>query len=423
MLRLLKYLFLWLVINGFVAVAAKTDDPAGWTLIPSLVLASLVYAKRHRPHLLRRRRTEITSRDVVAPAHLFMNQEVKEEDQRQIAFSRTRWRSLTRHYRDLLRLAPTSFLSKSPKAVFEDQGAMESLFQFSAKHKEGLYDEVVNARLDESNNGSSKEAALFLKLMQQKHRVDKRTTLGALAYLGEEVEFIQYRNAMIASGPSTLDELLEGTVLYDLRRSRVSRARIMRYAAERGIRATRSTRKIKTLYEAKLDELRLRTFEKNLASDEERRSESIDEQMRLASLEEFFAYTSEHDLSINPSDYKVRPSDYSRSSSVDDLYKREMESELTTVFGGVCCMCGAGMGQIEFDHFWIPKSAGGNFAMQSKQGHFVNNCIPLCRTCNASKGARSFLDFFPRQKIEGIIAKSQSLNAVLNSRMSALGNP
>ena len=74
MKRGLKYLVMWGVINGFIAAASGAEDPVGWTLVPSLVLTSLVYVKRHRPHLLRRRRTGRTARDVLAPAHLFMNQ-------------------------------------------------------------------------------------------------------------------------------------------------------------------------------------------------------------------------------------------------------------------------------------------------------------------------------------------------------------
>ena len=52
------------------------------------------------------------------------------------------------------------------------------------------------------------------------------------------------------------------------------------------------------------------------------------------------------------------------------------------------------MGALQFDHFWFPKSAGGNFLMRSLDGIYVNNCIPLCGSCNASKGKRDFRDFF-----------------------------
>jgi hypothetical protein len=75
------------------------------------------------------------------------------------------------------------------------------------------------------------------------------------------------------------------------------------------------------------------------------------------------------------------------------------------------------MQQLEFDHFWLPKSQGGNFAMRSTAGYYVNNCIPLCRSCNASKGAKSFLEFFPHEEVEGVIEKSQSMNGYINSHM------
>jgi hypothetical protein len=81
------------------------------------------------------------------------------------------------------------------------------------------------------------------------------------------------------------------------------------------------------------------------------------------------------------------------------------------------------MGQLEYDHFGLPKSRGGNFLMRSKAGLYVNNCIPLCRTCNSSKGNRDFRAFFTVEEIEEILKRSLSINKYVNQYMVDFYDP
>lgn len=61
--------------------------------------------------------------------------------------------------------------------------------------------------------------------------------------------------------------------------------------------------------------------------------------------------------------------------------------------------------------------------MRSKNGVYVNNCIPLCRSCNASKSNKDFREFFTESEISRIIEISQSINAYINEEMIDFSDP
>ena len=61
--------------------------------------------------------------------------------------------------------------------------------------------------------------------------------------------------------------------------------------------------------------------------------------------------------------------------------------------------------------------------MRSHTGIYVNNCIPLCRSCNSSKGKRDYRDFFDEEELIEVIKRSQSLNHYLNENMLDFNDP
>lgn len=76
-------------------------------------------------------------------------------------------------------------------------------------------------------------------------------------------------------------------------------------------------------------------------------------------------------------------------SSID--YTHQEWKEAVIYFGGECCYCGKTMRKGERltkDHL-IPISAGGR-TVQS-------NIVPACHSCNSSKGAEDFRDWFMKQ--------------------------
>jgi hypothetical protein len=123
-------------------------------------------------------------------------------------------------------------------------------------------------------------------------------------------------------------------------------------------------------------------------------------------------------MSLALTDYIIVGPDYSRDSRLDNQYKARFSYALSKAFNGHCCRCGEGMGQLEFDHCWWPKSKGGNFVMRHRSGVYVNNCIPLCRSCNSSKSNKDFREFFSEEEISRIMEISQSLNAYINEQMA-----
>ena len=61
--------------------------------------------------------------------------------------------------------------------------------------------------------------------------------------------------------------------------------------------------------------------------------------------------------------------------------------------------------------------------MRGVSGIYVNNCIPLCRSCNASKGKRDFREFFSDDELIEVIERSQSINAEVNQHMAHFDDP
>lgn len=112
--------------------------------------------------------------------------------------------------------------------------------------------------------------------------------------------------------------------------------------------------------------------------------------------------------------YFIVGSDYSRESRIDRFYKQHIRYTLSKAFNGHCCKCNEGMGQLEFDHFWLPKSQGGNFAMRHKNGLYINNCIPLCKSCNLSKSAKNYLDFFSQDEVVRLLSINKQVESKLN---------
>lgn len=76
--------------------------------------------------------------------------------------------------------------------------------------------------------------------------------------------------------------------------------------------------------------------------------------------------------------------------------KRNLPHTLTTEewevikknFSNKCCYCGKD-GPLKQDHF-VPLSKGGEYTR--------NNIVPACQSCNSSKGAKDFYEWYPRHR-------------------------
>lgn len=90
--------------------------------------------------------------------------------------------------------------------------------------------------------------------------------------------------------------------------------------------------------------------------------------------------------STDPNRYEIERRDYSRSNSDERLYKTKWWPTLMRIYDCRCALCGEDRDGVELDHFWIPKSHGGNLVLRDRElGMFINNGVPLCTTCNRHK--------------------------------------
>lgn len=270
-------------------------------------------------------------------------------------------------------------------------------------------------------NGSREPLNLFLATMQKKYQLAPRASATLLVYVHDESAYLAFAKELLAQNSSDLSAHIESIVRQNIYRNQEPNYRhIQRLLLENGHKKNGVTiDKIERQYNQIRERLSIEQFEKSLENDEQTTFVSPEEQMRLDRTWEEISRRISQELDISTDSYYIVPPDYSRDSRIDRFYRDRFAQVLSRAFDGHCCKCGEGMGQLQYDHFWYPKSAGGNFLMRSRSGLYVNNCIPLCGSCNASKGKRDFRDFFTEDELVEVIQKSQSINTVINERMAA----
>lgn len=132
------------------------------------------------------------------------------------------------------------------------------------------------------------------------------------------------------------------------------------------------------------------------------------------------------DISTDHQEYMIYGPDFSRSSRMDEYVRNHLWGSIKFLHGGKCAHCHRPEhyveGSLELDHFWQPKSKGGNFIMRHLDGVFVCNIIPLCRSCNASKGAKSLKEFFSLPEIGRLMAISVKITNHINNNREILTN-
>jgi 5-methylcytosine-specific restriction endonuclease McrA len=117
--------------------------------------------------------------------------------------------------------------------------------------------------------------------------------------------------------------------------------------------------------------------------------------------------------STNPGDYAIERRDYSRSNSDERLYKTKWWPTLMRLYDCRCALCGEDRDGIELDHFWIPKSHGGNLLLRHQLANqIINNGVPLCTACNRHK-QESIIKLNDLQ-LEKIARTNRHMTAMIN---------
>ena len=120
---------------------------------------------------------------------------------------------------------------------------------------------------------------------------------------------------------------------------------------------------------------------------------------KLARAEYRLLYYQENKATINGQDKeykKAHPLQYRMYTQKRNALKLQLPNSLTVTqweeikshFGNRCCYCGEEK-QLEQEHF-IPVTSSGFYD--------INNIIPACRSCNASKSDNPFELWYPRYK-------------------------
>lgn len=119
-------------------------------------------------------------------------------------------------------------------------------------------------------------------------------------------------------------------------------------------------------------------------------------------------------LSLSRDDYLFPEGSHRRSNFIERRFRRRYHFELLEIFDHSCANCKRSLTKLEIDHFFIPKSLGGNLMMQHKRGYWVSNGILLCRRCNANKADQSVNDFFNEDVLEDILKKNTKTSFAIN---------
>lgn len=130
--------------------------------------------------------------------------------------------------------------------------------------------------------------------------------------------------------------------------------------------------------------------------------------------EEYHKKLSEVFVSTNREDYIIEKEDYKKGNKRENKYKKKYVLTLLSLYQNQCARCGRSDNGFDLDHFFLSKNEGGSFALRHKDGYLVNNAIPLCQSCNRSKGDRSYRTFFNDEEILTLFTKNREMTLLLN---------
>ncbi len=313
---------------------------------------------------------------------------------------------------ELLLSAHSKFLSdRGPARTLENPEVSAYVEKFAHVYFDDFNNDISSGKLYLHQENTK----LFFELMEHKFKITNRALLKTLLYLRHEIGYFNYRNSVGLMKPDNFKTLLKQSIKYRTTNelAYLDMFFIKRAACEFGIKLPLFMADQKLIQRTK-KELELEQFDKAFSANNKKITENSQQRLTRVSWEEFLAIASSEGINISESEYIVLPEDYSRDSRVDRFFKNHLKFILVQHFDGKCVDCGA-LSDLELDHFWRPKSTGGNFAMRSRQHFYVNNCIPLCRSCNASKGARSIFEYFDSDKVKALLKTSHSFGSTLNT--------
>lgn len=336
----------------------------------------------------------------------------------QFNFSSKIMKFIDKKHKHLIVTAKSKFLKdRGPVRILDNPEIRDYIDKYAHVYFDDFSDEISDGVLDWNNENTK----LFFELINHKYKVSNRALLRTILYLRHEIEYFNFRDSIALAKPTSLNALFEQTVKYLVTNER---ALVLESYVERAIcefNLPLPFRSIQSHMEKTKKALELNQFDKHFKRSNTRIDDTAFNRLAKLSWEDMVRLASSEDFDLSPEAYIIAGQDYSRDSRLDRFFKNHMKYALIQHFNGCCVSCSA-VDDLELDHFWHPKSKGGNFAMRSQKRLYVNNCIPLCRSCNASKGAKEAFVFFDGEQLKQLLEQSQKFNGFLNSHLQGFAD-
>lgn len=110
----------------------------------------------------------------------------------------------------------------------------------------------------------------------------------------------------------------------------------------------------------------------------------------------------------------IRDSDFNRDNEAERTFRRIYLLRLLAIYDNACGICGSRENGLDLDHFFVPKSQGGNFVLIRTDGLRVNNAVPMCESCNRAKGNRDWRTAANDERLKFILNRNIEANKLVN---------
>jgi len=339
------------------------------------------------------------------------------------------FRDLQKNYKKYLSQLPGKANIKYLKNFLENPDFRSDLFTYVRKYL--LFDTTGKALIQTLDD---ERFIYFKKIMMNKYGISSRGLSLVTLFISEELSYKYFIDKLSFEEKSSFSEILNNIAYFEIEsNSQIPDAWLQRILEDNDVHK-KIIKDRRTYCNNAKEKIKIKYFEDSLHNEYDLISGEIDDDIRAKKrkeeeirkanvIKDKIGMLVKNELDLSPENYIIVPEDYSRDSRIDKYYKRNFSKLLSRAFNGHCCKCGEGMVQLAFDHFWFPKSRGGNFLMRHVEGYYINNCVPLCSSCNSSKGNKEIHEFFDLSEIKEITKRSQSINSEINASMVDFEDP
>ncbi len=317
-------------------------------------------------------------------------------------FSRRIMTRLLKQHSSLLKSAsPKSSRHRSTQSLLQTPQTRAAIEKYVHLYQDEFADEVFFEKFENRHPNTR----MFFSLMNHKFQVSNRTLVKAILYVIEEEHYFNFRAAILMAQPKSYSDLIDECLKYLIMngKTELSTIYVKRLAYSLGFAVS------------------LLPFPFLIRRAKSKLDNQVSVQTVIGRLQLVESSTEAGNpaLTVVDGDYEIEPEDFKNESLVDRFYTNHLRYSLIQHFGSQCAGCER-KASLNLALLWRPKNQGGNFAMRTRAGEFVNNCIPLCRTCSEALNGEVPADAFDQAKLNPLLERSWQFNSHLNPRLREL---